>query len=291
MNQLQIGILKAASYSAVFKYPLSFSEIIKYWIGNKTNFNLQELNRNLTELVENKKLILNKCFYTLPNYSTIDRTYRERLAVKKWLIAQKKSAILSKIPTVKMIAVTGSLAMSNSQKDDDIDFLIITSSGKLWLTRFFAVLLMEISGGRRHPLDQIVADKICLNMFLDEQCLKIPQKERDIFIAHEIAQMKLIFNRDQTYEKFVQQNLWVEKFLPNCFKGLNTRKVKMVARKNSGTGISGWLENQFFKLQLGKMKDRITSEIIESGKIRFHPNDCREEIISRYQEILLEQKI
>jgi hypothetical protein len=83
------------------------------------------------------------------------------------------------------------------------------------LTRLFSVFLVELTGKRRRPGDQKVKDKICLNMLLDESHLAIPEKERDLFSAHEVCQMKPLWEKERTYQKFLKANQWSQEFLPN----------------------------------------------------------------------------
>jgi hypothetical protein len=52
-------------------------------------------------------------------------------------------------------------------------------------------------------------------MFLDEDHLEIPEKEQDLFSAHEVCQLKPIWSKDNVYQEFITQNQWYQKFLPN----------------------------------------------------------------------------
>ena len=52
-------------------------------------------------------------------------------------------------------------------------------------------------------------------MFLDERHLQIPKKEQDLFSAHEVCQLKVIWEKDGIYQKFLKENQWVRQFLPN----------------------------------------------------------------------------
>jgi len=126
--------------------------------------------------------------------------------------------VLRLIPFIKMVAVTGNLAMRNANQEDDIDFLIITQRKRLWLSRFLAVVLLELLGKRRRPEEKEVKDKICLNMFLDEDHLEMSEKQQNLFSAHEILQLKSLYEKDKFYDKFLDQNRWVKKFLANWKK-------------------------------------------------------------------------
>ena len=72
------------------------------------------------------------------------RINREKISEKKFLIAKKAARILFKIPTIKFVGVTGSLAMMNANENSDIDLMIITSRGTLWLSRLVILVLLVI---------------------------------------------------------------------------------------------------------------------------------------------------
>ena len=51
--------------------------------------------------------------------------------------------------------------------------------------------------------------------FVDLDNLAVLEKEQDLYSAHEVAQIKLLWDKDNTYDQFVSQNLWVKKYLAN----------------------------------------------------------------------------
>ena len=146
---------------------------------------------------------------------TIDkkRYQRKIISEKKLLIARKASKILSLILTVKMIGITGSLAMQNSTEDSDIDLMIVTKKGTLWLSRLLSYfVLCTMHYVLRRPNDRNQRDALCLNMWLDESDLIWKKSDRNIYTAHEIAQIVPLVNKDKTYEKFLYQNKWILDF-------------------------------------------------------------------------------
>lgn len=50
--------------------------------------------------------------------------------------------------------------------------------------------------------------------------------------------------------------------------------------------ILSQLEKLAFWLQVRYMSKRRTCEVVESARIRFHPYDCRKEILEKYQKKL-----
>ena len=122
---------------------------------------------------------------------------------------------MSHIPTIKFIGISGGLALENATKDDDIDLFIIVKKGTLFTTRFWILALLEWKKLRRKRGDRYPANKVCVNLLVDESRLLWSAKKRDLYIAHEIAQIKPLFERDNSYQKFMDSNIWIRKFLPN----------------------------------------------------------------------------
>jgi hypothetical protein len=212
MDKTQVAILQTLAYADIFNYPLTLAELHQFLISHKIDSqNLEKVLKNLRKISSREGYF----FLKGKDENIYLRKKRKKWSQRKWLLARKVATWLKLIPWIKMVAVTGNLAMDNAGQDDDIDFLIITTKKRLWLTRLLTNFLVELIANRRRPSDKEVKDKICLNMFLDENNLKIPIKEQSLFTAHEICQLKPLWVKNQLYRRFIQENLWLQKFLPN----------------------------------------------------------------------------
>jgi len=211
--ELKKAVLSTLAYADIFDYPLKKEEIWRFLLSD-IRYQILDVSKGLKELPEVSQ---KNNFYFLKEreHLVLLRKKRERWSRKKLKIAKQVARCLKLIPTIKMVAVTGALAMENSNENDDIDLLIITSKSRLWLTRFLTVILLELVANRRHPADKEVKDKICLNMFLDEGHLEVPKKEQDLFSAHEVCQLKVLWDKNGIYQKFLKANLWSKKYLAN----------------------------------------------------------------------------
>jgi len=213
------------------------------------------------------------------------RKRREKYSVQKWIIARRIARVLRMIPTIQLIGVTGALSLNNATQDDDIDLFFIVDEGTLWLSRLLSTIVVELLGVRRRPRDTEVKNKICLNMFITEDSLELPAGEHDAFAAHEIIQMKPLWDRSGAYRKFLQANSWVKTFLPNAwehtYQTVHTKSQKDMSKVQSGTAVRfaanmlKLLEPPLKNIQLWYMKQKRTSEVITDGMLRFHPRDMR----------------
>lgn len=246
-------------YHDLFDYPLSLAELIKWLPGEEFSFSIPEtgfLSKNGYFYKEGKEGLIYK------------RLLRKRISTKKVNIAKKAAWILSLIPTVRMVAITGSLAMENSSQDGDIDLLIVTKKGWLWTSRIIAYSLLKIFNlDVRTPQNNNQKDRLCLNMWLDESALEWAKNDRNVYTSHEIAQILPLVNKEKTYEFFLSQNAWILKFWPNAVK-INTKINKKFNDKKQNK-----LERLCYGFQLKYMKNKMTREIVRVNKAIFHPQD------------------
>lgn len=290
MKALSRSILQTLVYADVFDYPLTADELYRFLIADRP-LNRTTFNKAVTQISPDLGQInTNNGYYFLRGREKIValRKKRERWSQEKLRIAQRVAGWLHLIPWIKMAAVTGALAMKNSDREDDIDLLIVSARNRLWSTRFLTVLLVELVAQRRRPGDQQVKDKICLNMFLDEAHLRIPQKEQNLFTAHEACQLKPIWEKDGTYQKFLHVNRWVEKYLMN---GIKTKEQRNQGTKKRKRFLVGFFEKFAFRFQLFYMKSRRTTEVVELGRVRFHPEDCQRRILAEYKRKLKKLRV
>jgi len=96
--------------------------------------------------------------------------------------------------------------MNNVEPQTDIDYLIVTEPGRVWLCRALVVGLVRLAARR--------GDVICPNYFLSEKALDLG--EPNLFTAHEIAQMVPLVGVE-TYRRMCDLNSWAAGFLPNAF--------------------------------------------------------------------------
>ncbi len=296
---IEKSILKTLAYGDVFGWPMSKNEIFaKYQILNiknqkhisKIKYEKKEILIGLNKLLKEKKIEYRKnCYFLAGGEKLVERRIqREKWAKEKMRLARKTSRLLKIIPSILLVGVSGGLSVGNADKNDDIDFFIICRSGTLWTTRFLSTLLLDILGKRRKPNDKKFKDKICLNMFVDEKGMIVPKKERDLYTAHEVVQMKPLWDRG-VHDRFLEGNKWVNEFFPSA-------KRKMQSVKSSGkfkflSFVFSMFEPVLAFIQKKYMSNRRTSEKIESHRLMFHPEDKRPEALKEFRKKLLRLKI
>lgn len=291
-SDLRESIFKTLAYADIFDYPLTLDEIWRFWIGEKTASKdwIKKEIESFSFICNSNKILF---FLKGKEENVKIRQEREKEGRKKYKIVQKVAYLFSHIPSVYLIGISGGLAMNNVSKNDDIDLFIITKKNTLFTTRLFLILFLDLLGLRRKRGDNDVFDKICLNMIIDETAFILPPQKQNLYCAHEVVQMVPVFERDDTYKKFIRANMWIRRFLPNSLK----RKTLQNFTKNYAEFSFISVVLRFIlcfsafeflakNLQLYFIKRHQTREIISDHILAFHPHDYQTKILSEYNKRL-----
>lgn len=304
------AILATLLYSDIFDYPLTNEEIYAYIIKEKQINNLFISHQQVVSSKDNNRSTINS---ELRNYEKIQygrasltkkndffcikgrefviakRIKRKKISERKIAIAQKIVRIMKHIPTIKLIGLSGSVAIENADEGDDIDFFIITKTGTVWLTRLLVICLLQLFRVRRRRNDTHAKNKICVNMLIDVQSLGLNKSRQDLYTAHEVIQMKSLFSRKNIYELFLQNNMWVLTYLPNAFHKKNIMQVEH--QKEVNQPILNVLEIISRKIQLWYMRQHKTTEITTNSMLAFHPIDYRNIVLKEFKKRLQKYEI
>ena len=79
----------------------------------------------------------------------------------------------------------------------------------MWLVRFLITLQFFSLGVWRHGRD--IRGNFCLSFFMEESELNIEKIaiDTDIYLYYWVYYMKPILSRNNTYNKFLEENTWV----------------------------------------------------------------------------------
>jgi hypothetical protein len=188
------------------------------------------------------------------------RLRRVNEARRLWPQAVYYGNLIARLPFVRMVAVTGALAMDNVERGADIDYLIVTSQGRLWLCRGLVVLLVKWASLR--------GVTICPNYLLTERALVFP--DQSLYAAHELVQMVPLHGL-ALYRQIRRVNRWTEQLLPNAgdqpyhsFLGTGEEKggaerpfrFKLFAERALSTPPGDWLERWEMQRKIRKFTRR-----------------------------------
>lgn len=202
---LEQAALRTLAYADVFNYPLTAAEIHRYLIEYPASAAEVEDALDAT-LLPGGWVETRSGYFSLAGRLDLVRVRQERKrhGERLWPRAQRYGRWLAALPYVRMAAVTGALVMDN-EPGRDLDFLIVTLPGRLWLCRGMAMLLVHLA--RRF------GDELCPNYFITTRALDFPRQ--DLYTAHELVQMAPLFDRG-VYDTIRCLNAWAAGYLPNA---------------------------------------------------------------------------
>lgn len=278
---MERAILKTLIYADIFDYPLLSHEVHKWLIGKKLS--IEQVEKILKRLVKNRKIGFKDGMYFLRGRKELTgkRLQNETISQKYYQKALWIGRIFKLIPWIQLVGISGSLAMRNADKQADIDLFIISRSKRVWLTRLLAALILELAGQRRsrEAGKKDSAGKICLNLLLSEEAL---EQSHNLYMAHEVLQMKVLWDRDKMYKKFLEANIWTDSFLPNWIgmSGVERGIGKTIRRRWK---IFDILEKIFETLQIRYMGKFSGHEKVSDQVLYFHPDDIGGWVVKEYQ--------
>lgn len=205
LHILETAILHTVAYADVFDYPLTAAEIHRYLEVPASLSRVQGAISN--GLAASGRLDCRDGYASLPGREHIVETRRRRAerAQRLWARATAYGRWLAALPFVRMVALTGSLAMDNADANSDLDYFVVTAPDRLWLCRAMVIAAVRWAAQR--------GDTVCPNYFLSERALAI--QEHNLFVARELAQMVPLYGLS-VYERLRQANAWSMVFLPNA---------------------------------------------------------------------------
>ncbi len=219
------------------------------------------------------------------------REERTKESEKKVRSAKESISFISLIPSVIFIGISGSVAMRNCKKEDDIDLFIIARKNTVWFTRLCILFLLQLTGKRRKRQDTTGTNQLCVNMLMSEHALTLSWERHSLYTAHEVTRMIPIFERDNMYKRFLRANRWVRRYLPNS---LDTKRLRYKDTKREGEKSLNILISQYLNLleplakavQLWYMRGHRTTEEISDTLLAFHPQDFRPRVVKALEKRL-----
>ena len=267
---LRRAILATLIYADLFDHALTRDEVHRYLIGQALSAT------GVAAMLDNDAELRFRIARTEDRFHLKRRPHlanirRERAAASAelWPVAKRYGGLIARLPFVRLVGVTGALAMNNARPDDDIDLFILAQPGRLWLCRLFVLGVVKLAARRGFVL--------CPNFLLSTNHLWL--SERNLFTAHEVVQM-VPLQWNQWYRAFIEANGWVMDFLPNASAG-QTAEARPGSKRPMPAGlVAGLLSARIFdpleRWEMQRKVRRLSRRLErEGGGVAFSENECR----------------
>jgi len=274
--ELRRAIIKTIAFFDLFDWPLTAWEIKKHLSAPVPLLEVVKLlDKEISinkEVPEEKSLrVINSQdgFYFLSGRSDIItiRQQRYNYFVRKLKIARRFAIIFSFFPFVRKVYLSNVVGSYNLRDGSDIDFLVVTTPQRLWLSRLYCAGLAKILN--RRPTPRRKRDTICLSFYMSvdyQDWHDLRLSGADPYFDYWRNNLVLLYNKNRQY---------------NFLKFLST--------------VVGLFELVAKKLQLKIMPSYLRTAInnsdgvvINDSVLKFYIHDRRREYADQYAKKIQE---
>lgn len=290
MHSLEAAIMCTVLYADVFKFALTVEEIHHFLITDQP-VALETVRDTLNDSVYlRERLCMSDGYVALDGELIALRINRANISAQIWPLALKYGRWLARLPFVRMVALTGALAMHNpSDENDDLDYLLVTARGRVWIARGFAVLLVRLARLRGVTL--------CPNYVVAEDALA--QGRRDLYIAHEVTQAVPLYGH-ALYKALRAANPWTDTHLPNACGAFRSEAepalngfwfgVKRLVENTLSGKFGDILERWEYQRKLKRFSRKIqtphSAAALDTSQAKGHFQDHGHPVLRHYEERL-----
>ncbi|MEO8394029.1 MAG: hypothetical protein ABI700_13650 [Chloroflexota bacterium] len=290
LSSVEEAILRTVIYADIFNFPLTRAELHHYLVAETPVTQAQVEQALASSSFLKQELDIQSLYIVCAGRQDLIplRVERDQASLKLWPLALEYGRALGRLPFVRMVALTGALAMRNAaDNDDDLDYVLVTAPGRVWLARAFAIVLVRLAKRR--------GVVVCPNYLLAESALA--QEKHDLFVAHEVTQMLPIHGHD-LYEMMRAQNAWVVDYLPNANapfyaeadQGNQAGWLKKMGEFLLGGRIGSALEQWEYRRKLrrfaGEMRTPHSAAKLDDQHVKGHFKDHGHPVMEQYHERL-----
>lgn len=299
-SSLQRSILYTLAYSHQWQWPLMVTELQRRLLArvapeiddhfefHQQPVSMEEVTRAVNQLEtqglvsvsEEKLLSLSGFEDTVHN-----RVTREEIARTKW---QEVFVFLTKVkrlPWIEGVFVTGALAVNNVHQDDDVDFMIVTAPGTLWLTRLL-VSWVAFLAGKRRTWNGFEPNSWCFNLWLTSDDLGVFATRKSLYTAYELLQMKCVYDKGGVEARLRHQNAWVAEFLPQWSRNALPKDLQQAHELVAPPRWLALLNRVVYYLQSWYMRSHQTREVVSVTHAFFHPRDTQSLVYQGWASVL-----
>jgi len=282
------AILRTLLYADIFDYPLTPHEIHYYLIEAAASREAVQARLDHSDWLR-ARTTRTAGYVALRDRPALGalREARRHSSAALWPAARRWAAVLGALPFVRLVAVTGALAVDNAPARDDIDYLIVTAPGRVWLARGLAVLVVRLA--------RLWGVGLCPNYVLAHTALA--QNRRDLFVAHDLVQMVPLVGLG-VYADLRAANRWAAGYLPQAARPLRVeadhaprgwvralqRGLEWLLGGRLGAALESWERRRKLARFAPAAHQPNASAELDAERVKGHFDDHGAPILQRYAD-------
>ena len=295
------SLLAAVVFFDLFDYPLTLIELKRWRRAAPGEPASADLSLNeILEAVRTLPVQVTEGYYHLPGRaSTVaTRKKRYRWAEKKYARAARLAGLLRWLPSVRLVAVCNSLAISNAGEKSDIDLFLVCRTRSLWITRLLVAGALHLFRLRPEPGRE--ADRFCLSFMVAEDWLDLETlalASGDSYLRYWVASLVPLYDAGGVMAAFTAANEWVRTELPGAEPVFPAHRRSIGPRRGFGwllpllRRVDGWAKRRqlkWFPPHIREQANLDSRVVIADHILKFHVDDRRARYEQQFRERLAE---
>ncbi len=266
------AVLDTLAYADIFAHPLTAEEVHNFLVATPATVGeVRSALRGSAKLRRSVECAGGLFMLAGRGENVALRQRREERAAAVWPKARRWARILAALPFVRLVAVTGALAVDAADPGSDIDYLIVATERRVWTCRAVVTALARAA--------RLLGASLCPNYVLSEGALAL--EVRTLYTAHELLQMVPLAG-GETWRRLCRANAWVSELLPNArwrppsdvawpTEGKAARVVQWLLSGRSGER----LERLLARWQVSRLTRKMARGALPQGEADFAPDSYR----------------
>ena len=281
----ELAFLRSVTYASLFDYPLTLEQLHASLVEVRADVaSVESWWRDSACLQAAVEYRDGRYFPAGRGDLLHTRTRREALSRDLLEREHRILALVARMPFVRMVALSGSLAHLNAERSADLDLFVITAPGRVWSVTLSVLVIARLLGWRK---------RMCLNYVISESVMAI--EPGDLFSANQIIHLRPVVGHD-VFEQFVNANPFVKRFYPNFDANLapappkpQAPSPKPLAERALALGPGALLESMARAIYGWHLKRRAASwqsidqVRLEAECLKLHTSSHRAATLERYE--------
>ena len=269
----ELAVLRSVIYASLFDYPLTLAQLcatlVEVGADEATVAAWWRNSDFLQAAIEHRD-----GFYFPAGRGDLIGTRSRREALSRDLLDRDRRliALVSRLPFVRMVAVSGSLAHLNAERSADLDLFVITAPHRVWSVTLSVLVIARLLGWRK---------RMCLNYVISENALAI--RPADLFSANQIIHLRPIVGHD-VFASFIDANPFVRAFYPNfevAIRPSGHRAITLTSRIPLFEKVARWIYGRHLARRAATWQSRDQVRL-ETECLKLHTSSHRRETLARY---------
>ncbi len=291
--RIERDIHNTLAYFAYNQYPLTTFEIFKWQYRPERVYGYDEIEKCL-KTCEWLRTRIGHCegMYGIGTDMEVESQVAARKrrfldAVRKQRKACKIVQYISRLPSVRGVAICNSLAFHFTREKSDIDFFIVTTHGRVWTARMWTVLPLIFL--RQRP-GEAKKDPIDISFFVSEKHMDLSElkMDNDPYLAYWVKNLTPVFGREEMWDDFFKENDWTDQFLPNAHRPRRAYRMRCNSRFPLipcliPECVMRWIQLLKMPYRMKVLANQGTCVVMNDDMLKFHTTDRRAEIADAFE--------